>query len=271
MMTAILKKAEPIPSRRRKTVASPKKRFLKQMLPQLRDEAGRYSTPLLSELVDAVENDAIDYDGMLNRLMLIYKETRSVKIYTLLYQLSHKHFLSKIFLCIKRYHCLADPHDILQDVFLSIYRYPGGFQERNKHSFRNWSQTIIRNAVFKQMNYKEGVPSTCELEIDPTDPKSYQSPLTKVIKKEERKRFGQLYCLTLMLYQHVYNTTLNKREKTALHKVEVQRKSYKAAAAAMGIKVENFKMIVCRARKKIVRNAVSMSFNTSRGAVEAAG
>ena len=46
--------------------------------------------------------------------------------------------------------------------------------------------------------------------------------------------------------------------RAALHKVEVENLSYKAAAASMGIRLENFKMVVCRARKKIFHYALTL-------------
>ena len=46
---------------------------------------------------------------------------------------------------------------------------------------------------------------------------------------------------------------LSERERRALHLVEVDGVSYRQAATSLGIKLENLKMVIFRARKKIHR------------------
>ncbi len=55
-------------------------------------------------------------------------------------------------------------------------------------------------------------------------------------------------------YAEVWELGDVERERLALHLVEVEDKRYREASAILGIKLENFKMVVCRARKKIVRH-----------------
>ena len=59
-----------------------------------------------------------------------------------------------------------------------------------------------------------------------------------------------------MLYLNLYLLhfrKLSSKEQRALHMVEVEGAPYKAAAAELGIKLENLKMVIFRGRRKIFR------------------
>jgi DNA-directed RNA polymerase specialized sigma24 family protein len=47
---------------------------------------------------------------------------------------------------------------------------------------------------------------------------------------------------------------LSEREQRALHLVEVEETRYREAARELGIKLENLKMVIFRARRKIHRS-----------------
>jgi RNA polymerase sigma factor (sigma-70 family) len=234
----------------------PQQALLHRLLPLVK----QVKSPRLTELVREMESGILDLGYIMNSLMIIFRDTRSVKIYTLLYEISQRTFLSSIRSFLKRYGSLQDPHDILQDVFLSIYRYPGSFVENHQNSFRNWSTSIIRNAIFKQMRQARRFHPFQELDVEITDDTTSPSPLNLLVKKEGLLEYGRVYCLSLSLYLHFYNALLTPREKIALHKVEVESLPYKKAAAAMKTTLGNFKMIVCRARKKIYQQAAKISF-----------
>jgi RNA polymerase sigma factor (sigma-70 family) len=223
----------------------------KSLIERLRVASRKTRSAGLKKFIKTLEEDRLDAGQVMGGLMAVFRDTRSMDIYTLLYELNFKSFLGKVYCGLKRYHSLSDPQDILQEVFISIYRYAKGFREEHRHSFRNWTQTIIRNAILKHLNRTRKVPPPCEIEQDIVDEREDASPLERMIRTERYHEFGKLYFLSLSLYLHQYNKRLNAREKTALHKVEVENLPYKDSAKAMGVKLENFKMIVCRARKKI--------------------
>jgi DNA-directed RNA polymerase specialized sigma24 family protein len=54
-----------------------------------------------------------------------------------------------------------------------------------------------------------------------------------------------------MLYLNAYRSRLSETERQALHLVEIEKIPYREAADRLRIKYENFKMLICRARKKI--------------------
>ena len=56
----------------------------------------------------------------------------------------------------------------------------------------------------------------------------------------------------LSLYLVAYQN-LSERERFVLQMVEVKGMRYREAAEQMGVRLENLKMIVCRARKKLLR------------------
>ena len=94
-------------------------------------------------------------------------------------------------------------------------------------------------------------PPVHELGRHVIDPGSGRSAVERLEWKEHLLEGSKIYCLSLALYLHLYQLLLTPREKKALHKVEVENLTYRAAAEDMGIRLENFKMAVSRARKKI--------------------
>ena len=219
-----------------------------QNRPQLKQESVKRD-PVKQELEDDVTNDELS-----NCLMAIFRDHTLVDAYSLLYELNYKQFLVIIFNKIKYYCHLLDPKDILQDVFLSIYRYPKRFREEKKHAFRNWSYSIIRNTILKHLKMRNKSEVHVDAVLDFMEDRKQVGPLTLLVQREGMKKFKRLYILYLILYSNIVNKFLSEREKLALHLVEVEDKRYREASAILGIKLENFKMVVCRARKKIVRH-----------------
>jgi len=212
----------------------------------------------LLKLLKDTENESLALDDASNRLMAIFRDHNLVEAYSLLYDLNHKQFLLIIFNKIKYYCHLLDPKDILQDVFLSIYRYPHKFKADKPHSFRNWSFSIIRNTILKHLKVRNNQESSSEAILEIVEDTKTDGPLNSLVKKESLNKFKDLYCLYLALYLNIVNNYLSEREKIALHLVEVEDKRYREAAKVLDIKLENFKMVVCRARKKIVKRMTKM-------------
>ena len=79
-----------------------------------------------------------------------------------------------------------------------------------------------------------------------------RTPLKGVIEDEAKRECHRVYVTYLHLYLRFY-TMLSEREQRALHLVEVEERSYREAAAELSIKLENLKMVIFRARRKIHR------------------
>jgi RNA polymerase sigma factor (sigma-70 family) len=190
--------------------------------------------------------------------MAIFRDHTLVDAYSLLYELNYKQFLMIIFNKIKYYCHLLDPKDILQDVFLSIYRYPNRFREEKTHAFRNWSYSIIRNTILKHLKMRESNEISSDALLEIIEDSGQEAPLNKLVRREGLKRFKTLYLYFLILYLNIVNNFLSQRERLALQLVEVEDKRYREASEILGIKLENFKMVVCRARKKIAKHMNQM-------------
>ena len=207
----------------------------------------------LLKLIAAFKVREVPLDEINNQLMAIFRDYSLVEAYSLLYELNYKRFMLVIFNKIKYYGHLLDPKDILQDVFLSIYRYPARFREDKRHAFRNWTYSIVRNTIFKHLKMRDSSEYSSDVLTDIAADKQASSPLNTLVTDESIKRFKGLYILYLILYLNVVNNFLTPRERLALQLVEVEDKRYREAAEILGIKLENFKMVVCRARKKILK------------------
>jgi RNA polymerase sigma factor (sigma-70 family) len=220
---------------------------------QLKNLQTRTKDPMLRGILKRMKSEDVPLDEVNNCLMANFRDHSLVDAYSLLYELNHKQFILIIFNKIKYYCHLLDPKDILQDVFLSIYRYPSKFREDKPHAFRNWSYSIIRNTILKHLKMRDGQEISTDTLIDIMEDKKQDRPLNNLVKRESLKKFKKSCMLYLILYLNIVNNYLSERERLALHLVEVEDKRYREASKSLGIKLENFKMVVCRARKKIVR------------------
>jgi RNA polymerase sigma factor (sigma-70 family) len=144
---------------------------------------------------------------------------------------------------------------VLQEVFFNIYRYPHRFNAEREDAFRVWSAMIVRNTVLKHLRaLGRGGRSEVPLEDLSEQPEvQTQSPLTGAIERESTDECARVYLVYLHLYLRFYSM-LSERERAALHLVEVRESSYREAADELGIKLENLKMVIFRARRKIHRS-----------------
>jgi RNA polymerase sigma factor (sigma-70 family) len=172
----------------------------------------------------------------------------------LLYELNQQHLLLQVAARLRRFSSRSDPRDVLQEVFFNIYRYPHRFNSEREDAFRVWSAMIVRNTVLKHLR-TQGQAGRQEIGVEDlsTQPApGARSPLSGAIEEESQNECARVYLTYLHLYLHFYGQ-LSERERAALHMVEVEEASYRQAAGALGIKLENLKMVVFRARRKIHR------------------
>ena len=199
------------------------------------------------------EQEHLTQEALASLLMEAFARTHSLDCFSLLYELCHRQILLVILKRLRFAHPGIDSKDVLQDVFLSIYRYPHRFRNEKDCSFRNWSFSIVRNTLLKHLR---SVPRT-EVDLDPlaevVEDEHAQAPDAMLAEDEESGRAAQMYALCLIAYRSVFESELKEREKKALQWIEVKGLKYRRAAERMGVRLENLKMIVCRARKKLLR------------------
>jgi RNA polymerase sigma factor (sigma-70 family) len=190
--------------------------------------------------------------------MEAFARTRSLDCFSLLYELCHRQILLVILKRLRFAHPGIDAKDVLQDVFLSIYRYPHRFRNEKHCSFRNWSFSIVRNTLLKHLRH---VPHA-EVDLDPlaevVPDDRVRAPLRELQDDEESEHAAQTWAYCLLAYQRAFEAELKEREQKALHLIEVKGLKYRRAAERMGVRLENLKMIVCRARKKLLRAMVDL-------------
>ena len=80
-------------------------------------------------------------------LMNVFRITGDCGAFDLLHDLSRDSFLAAIRGRLRGQPVYVDAHDVLQEVFLNIYRYPHRFLPERADAFRNWGHRIVRNTL----------------------------------------------------------------------------------------------------------------------------
>lgn len=193
-------------------------------------------------------------DALSTRLMECFRTTTSRGCFGLLYELNASHLLTQVAGCLRRYGSKADPRDVLQEVFFNIYRYPHRFNAEREDAFRVWTAMIVRNTVLKHLR-AQGRAGRHEIPVEDLSEQPAEQgarPDHGVIDREAMHECGRVYLTYLHLYLQFYSM-LSPRERAAIHMVEVEEISYRDAAERLNIKLENLKMVIFRARRKIHR------------------
>ena len=228
---------------------------LKARVLALRKEIPRAETALILTCIDDLKRSPESLrDSVSTRLMEAFRLHAGRNSFGLLYELNCAHLLVQVSSCLRRYGSRTDPRDVLQEVFFNVYRYPHRFNCERDDAFRVWSAMIVRNTVLKHLRSAgRGGRSEVPFEDLSEQPEVRgNSPLSGVIETESRGECTRVYLTYLHLYLKFYRM-LSDRERAALQMVEVQDYSYRQAAEELGIKLENLKMVIFRARRKIHR------------------
>ena len=232
---------------------------VKEELAELRSEVGAEVTARLIALVEGGGDERrlseSVRDTLSTRLMEAFRDTNGRRCFGLLYELNGQHLLIQVAGRLRRYASKVDPRDVLQEVFFNIYRYPHRFNSERDDAFRVWSAMIVRNTVLKHLrSLSRGGRAEVPFEDLSDQPEGrVKTPLTGAIEHESQDECTRVYLTYLHLYLRFFSM-LSERERRALHMVEVEEKSYRDAAAELKIKLENLKMVIFRARRKIHRS-----------------
>lgn len=204
---------------------------------------------------DAPATEHERQDWISTCLMDTYKRTGDRRAFALLFELNERSFMQAILARVRRGVVTIDANDVQQEVFLNIYRYPHRFQAERADSFRNWGHRIVRNTLLKFLKGQARQSRFATLTDDMgqcTDDRA-RSPYRSALEAESADIVDCAYFIYLNLYL-IHFEQLSAKEKRALTLVEVEGASYKEAAAELGIRLENLKMVIFRGRRKILRN-----------------
>jgi RNA polymerase sigma factor (sigma-70 family) len=202
----------------------------------------------------------VDRDRLSTELMGIFRATRSNEAFALLYELNQEGIQRLIYHHLRRSFFTVDAADVLQEVFFNIYRYPDRFDPAKTSAFRNWTHSIVRNTALKysrraQRNHVVslgGGDSEREDDaaaLDPADEHAH-TPLEEAQQHESDHELTGAWLLYLHFYLDAF-ARLTPAEKRALYLVEVKGLPYRTAAAQLDLRVENLKMRIFRARRKV--------------------
>jgi RNA polymerase sigma factor (sigma-70 family) len=244
----------PVVKKRRSRASGPPDLASAAAVERARRIAEETRHPLLA--ATALKGAACELQELNNALMDTYRALGSVDAFSLLFELNVRPFSLIAARIMRLSGSRADPSDVLQEAFLAIYRYPTRFRAEKPNAFRNWSYSIIRNTVYRHLQKasRDGIPADMLADVL-ADPK-VENPLQATADAETDVSCRRVYGLMLILYAHAYRTELKDRDRLALDLVEVQGMGYRDATEVLGIRLENFKMVVCRARKKIFQSMV---------------
>jgi RNA polymerase sigma-70 factor (ECF subfamily) len=225
-------------------------------LDDVRLEAGEAASESVRSILGDLSRDPeLRRDQVSTRLMEAFRLHHSRAAFACLYELNAAQLYQQVASRLRRYRCRADALDVLQEVFFNVYRYPHRFNCERDDAFRVWTATIVRNTVLKHLRSLSR-SGRGEVALDElTEPKDVTAaePVRDVIEDESAQECKRVFLNYLYLYLRFYEM-LSEREQRAIQMVEVEGRSYREAAGALGIKLENLKMVIFRARRKIHRS-----------------
>ncbi len=228
---------------------------LASRLAEVRAEApGADFDALEALLAEGREEPDAFRDALSTRLMDLFRLHQGRACFGLLYELNQQHLLVQVAQRLRRYQSRTDPNDLLQEVFFNIYRYPRRFDAARDDAFRVWTAMIVRNTVLKHLRSlgRSGRVEVPFEDLSEHPETQAAGPLGGAIRRESEGECRRVYQTYLYLYLEFYKR-LSQREQRALELIEIQGASYRDAAADLGIRLENLKMVVFRARRKIYK------------------
>ena len=187
-------------------------------------------------------------------LMDEFRRSRSRTVFEALVQLTSPSMLQRVRSRLRASRAQLDPQEVLQDVFVNVYRYPDRFEGKRPGAFAAWSSTIVNNAVRRQLRgSRSGLAlqyRSSEMlgqEVDPTRAR----PDQQAQDREDVLRTVGAYQLLLSVYMAAFEQ-LSDRERFVLQMVEIKQMRYADLAQILEMRAEALKMVVFRARRRVL-------------------
>ncbi|HED65185.1 MAG TPA: RNA polymerase sigma factor [Planctomycetes bacterium] len=185
-------------------------------------------------------------------LMALHRDTRTSESFEALYAFTRASVESWIRGLLARCGSRRDSAELLQDTFVNVYRYPGGFRDEHNGSFRVWVRTIAGNLI-RRAGARGNRPIPLAFTGEEPEPEDRNNdPARLASTEEQRDRLRGAYGLFLAHYHRAW-MELSQRDRRALHLVEVEGLRYSEAAEILNVGPSNMKMIIFRARKRMAR------------------
>jgi RNA polymerase sigma factor (sigma-70 family) len=184
-------------------------------------------------------------------LMALFRDTRQAQSFDALYGRTRARVFAWVRRLLAQKHCQLDPLEVLQDTYVNVYQYSSRFRDERPESFRVWVRTIAANALRRsrsQLPRRREQPlgehhrEAVAVGVDPTWP---------LEQREDDRRLAQTWLLFLQHYQSAFSQ-LALRDRCALELVEVEGLSYADAGSRLAVGPSNMKMIMFRARQRLL-------------------
>lgn len=193
-------------------------------------------------------------------LMDLYRRTAEAEAFECLVDLATPELMIRVRSRLRSLGGQFDPHEVVQDAIVNIFRYPDRFVASRPNAFAAWSATIVDNAIRRQLRRRASGPSVA---LSPSEVLSQQAdvrsiePDREAVEHEESLATASAFTLLLSCYLQAFET-LGDRERFVLQMVEVQRMRYADVAQLLGIRAEAIKMVVFRGRKRVYERMAEM-------------
>lgn len=187
-------------------------------------------------------------------LMDLFRCTGDSEVFDALAELVGPQLLARVRSKLRSLGMSLDPQEVLQDAMVNIYRYPDRFDACRPGAFAAWSTTIVDNAVRRRLRKRSTV---VEVALSPTEvlcqhaDLQAREPSLLVQEREDCELAAQALQVLLACYLTAYEQ-LSPRERWVLHQVEVEQRRYVDLAAELAIRPEALKMVVFRARRRVL-------------------
>ncbi len=192
-------------------------------------------------------------DARATRLMDEFRRTGARAVFEELAALVQPQLLARARRRCRLFGDRLDPHEVVQDTLVNVFRFPDRFEPRRAQAFRVWSSRILDNVVRRRLRDERlRVPvllCTSERLASEVDP-GVADPPQAVADQELACTLGRAFAMFLAAYLEAFET-LSERERFVLQMVEVHGLRYADLGAMLGIRGDALKMVVFRSRRRI--------------------
>lgn len=191
-------------------------------------------------------------DRLDTALMAWFRDSGASEAFDALYRHSHQRVWNWLRWVLAEQRARLDPLELLQDTYVNVYRYARGFRSDHRGSFRVWVRTIAANVVRRARSVAARLRHVgSDDQAAQLADSEHRSPHARAIEGEESAGLRGACVILLQHYLAAFGQ-LSERDRHALELVEVRGLSYSGACAVLGVGGSNMKMIMLRARRRLL-------------------
>jgi RNA polymerase sigma factor (sigma-70 family) len=186
-------------------------------------------------------------------LMRTFRDSGDGDTFDLLYRINAPRIERIVKSCLRYSPRAFDAGEIVQDVFVNIFRSADHFRPERAESFRTWSAQIARNAVRKAMRSRRDRSRERQSALLEVLPARRQA-----VEEGEVLHAGSLaFPVLLAALWQAFNDLL-PRDRAVLQEAEIEHADYGDIARRHGLRPGTVRMVVFRARHRLFTRAESL-------------